>query len=48
MSVKEGVIVLNGFVFSDWDMRDAVRIANRAAAGNRVVNDLAIEVGGRR
>jgi osmotically-inducible protein OsmY len=48
VSVKEGVIVLNGFVFSDWDMRDAVRIANRAAAGNRVVNDLAIEVGGRR
>lgn len=48
VSVKNGVVVLHGFVFSDWDLRDAIRIANRAAAGNRVVNELAIEVGGRR
>jgi hypothetical protein len=48
VSVRNGVIVLHGFVFSDWDLRDAIRIANRAAAGNRVVDDLAIEVGGRR
>jgi osmotically-inducible protein OsmY len=48
VSVKNGVIVLHGFVFSDWDLRDAIRIANRAAAGNRVVDELAIEVGGRR
>jgi osmotically-inducible protein OsmY len=48
VSVRNGVIVLHGFVFSDWDLRDAIRIANRAADGNRVVNDLAIEVGGRR
>ena len=48
VSVRNGVIVLHGFVFSDWDLRDAIRIANRAAAGNRVVDELAIEVGGRR
>lgn len=48
VSVKNGVVVLRGFVFSDWDLRDAIRIANRAAAGSRVVNELAIEVGGRR
>jgi osmotically-inducible protein OsmY len=48
VSVKNGVIVLHGFVFSDWDLRDAIRIANRAAGGNRVVDELAIEVGGRR
>jgi osmotically-inducible protein OsmY len=48
VSVRNGVIVLHGFVFSDWDLRDAIKIANRAAAGNLVVDDLAIEVGGRR
>ncbi|HZE43081.1 MAG TPA: hypothetical protein VE058_04835 [Steroidobacteraceae bacterium] len=35
-------------VFSDWDLRDAIRIATRAAGGRRVVDDLTIEVGGRR
>jgi osmotically-inducible protein OsmY len=48
VSVKDGVIVLHGFVFSDWDLRDAIRIATRVAAGKRVVDDLEIEVGGRR
>jgi hypothetical protein len=48
VSVRNGVIVLHGFVFSDWDLRDAIRIATRAGAGNRVVDDLAIELGGRR
>src|SRR4030088_546007 len=31
VSVDNGVVVLRGFVFSDWDLRDAVRIASRAA-----------------
>jgi BON domain len=48
VSVKDGVVVLHGFVFNDWDLRDAIRIAKRIAAGKRVVDDLAIEVGGRR
>jgi osmotically-inducible protein OsmY len=47
-SVKNGSVVLRGFVFSDWDLRDAIRIATRAAGGRRVVDDLTIEVGGRR
>jgi osmotically-inducible protein OsmY len=48
VSMENGNVVLRGFVFSDWDLRDAIRIANKAAAGRRVIDDLAIEVGGRR
>ena len=48
VSVEGGSVVLNGFVFSDWDLRDAVRIARRAADGRRVVDNLSIKVGGRR
>ena len=48
VSVKNSIVVLHGFVFSDWDLRDAIRIASKAADGKRVVDDLAIEVGGRR
>jgi osmotically-inducible protein OsmY len=44
----KGVVVMQGFVFSDWDLIDAIRIANKAAGDGRVVNDLSIEVGGRR
>jgi len=46
--LKKGVVVLQGFVFSDWDLIRAIRIANKAAGGARVVNALSIEVGGRR
>jgi osmotically-inducible protein OsmY len=48
VSVRNGVVLLRGFVLTDWDLRDAIRIAHRAAAGNRVVNELSLEVGGRR
>jgi osmotically-inducible protein OsmY len=48
VSMENGNVVLRGFVFSDWDLRDAIRIATKAAAGRRVVDDLTIEVGGRR
>lgn len=48
VSVQNGTVVLRGFVFSDWDLRDAIRIATRAAGGRRVVDDLTIEVAGRR
>ncbi|MDB6083897.1 MAG: hypothetical protein JWN43_1778 [Gammaproteobacteria bacterium] len=48
VSAKNGVVALRGFVFSDWDLRDALRIAGRAAPQNRVVDDLSIEVGGLR
>jgi osmotically-inducible protein OsmY len=43
-----GALILQGFVFGDWDLRDAIRIATAAAGGRRVVDDLSIEVGGRR
>jgi osmotically-inducible protein OsmY len=47
VSVEKGDVILRGFVFSDWDLRNANRIA-RAAAGNRkVVNSLTIKEGGR-
>jgi hypothetical protein len=48
VSVKNGTVFLEGFVFSDWDLRDAIRIATKAADGARVVDDLTIEVGGRK
>jgi osmotically-inducible protein OsmY len=46
VSVRDGVVVLRGLVFSDWDMRDAVRIARRAAGDNLVVNSLTLIQGG--
>jgi osmotically-inducible protein OsmY len=48
VSVEHGNVILCGFVFSDWDLRDAIRIATKAAGGRRVIDSLAIEVGGRR
>ena len=48
VSVERGAIVLRGMVFSDWDLRDAIRIAGKAAGDRRVIDDLSIEVGGRR
>jgi hypothetical protein len=48
VSVEGDSVVLNGFVFSDWDLRDAVRIARGAAGGRRVIDNLSIKVGGRR
>jgi osmotically-inducible protein OsmY len=48
VSIEKGVVVLRGFVASDWDLQDALRIAGKAAAGTRVIDDLSIEQGGRR
>jgi len=48
VSVEHGDVVLRGFVFSDWDLRDAIRIATKASGGRRVIDSLSIEVGGRR
>src|SRR5258708_24337127 len=31
VSVEKGSVVLRGFVFRDWDLRDALRIARKAA-----------------
>lgn len=48
VAVDHGVVYLKGLVFSDWDMRDAKRIAAKAAVNRRVVNDLTLVEGGRR
>jgi osmotically-inducible protein OsmY len=48
VTVEHGAVYLNGLVFSDWDLRDAMRIASKAAGGRPVVNNLTIIVGGRR
>jgi osmotically-inducible protein OsmY len=40
--------VLHGFVFSDWDLQEAIRIAGQAAGDRRVIDDLSIQQGGRR
>jgi osmotically-inducible protein OsmY len=48
VSVENGDVVLRGFVTSDWDLRDALRIAGKAAGGRRVIDDLSIKLGGSR
>jgi osmotically-inducible protein OsmY len=48
VSVENGAVILKGFVFSDWDMRSAVRVATKAADGRRVVNNLSIKAMERR
>jgi osmotically-inducible protein OsmY len=48
VSVENGAVVLRGFVFSDWDLRDALRLAKQAAGDSQVVDNLSIKEGGRR
>jgi osmotically-inducible protein OsmY len=48
VSVENGVVVLRGFVSSEWDLRDAMRIAGKAAGNRRVVDNLSIKLGGSR
>jgi osmotically-inducible protein OsmY len=48
VSVENGDVVLHGFVSSEWDLRDAIRIASKAAGDRRVVDDLSIKLGGSR
>lgn len=47
VSADNGVVVLHGFVFSEWDLRDAIRIARQAADQRPVIDDLTIKLGGR-
>ena len=48
VSVENGAVVLHGFVFSDWGLRDALRIARKAAGNTPVVDNLSIKEGGQR
>jgi hypothetical protein len=46
VTVKNGVARLQGIVFDEWDLRQAIRLARRAVGVKRVVNDLEIKLGG--
>ena len=48
VSVEHGSVVLRGFVTSEWDLRDAIRIASTAAGAARVIDNLSIKLGGAR
>jgi hypothetical protein len=48
VSVEQGAVVLSGFVFSGWDLQEAIRIAGKAAGNRRVIDNLSIQQGGRR
>lgn len=48
VTVEQGAVVLSGFVFSDWDLQEAIRIAGKAAGDRRVIDNLSIKQGGRR
>jgi osmotically-inducible protein OsmY len=48
VSIEKGNVVLRGLVFSDWDLRDAIRIAKKAADGRRVIDNLSLVQGGQR
>jgi osmotically-inducible protein OsmY len=39
---RDGVVVLRGLVFDDWDMRTALRLSKHVAGVKRVVNELVI------
>jgi osmotically-inducible protein OsmY len=47
VSVENGSVVLRGFVFSAWQLQDALRIARKAAGNTLVVDNLSIKEGGR-
>ena len=47
VSVRGSAVVLSGIVFSDWDLRDALRTARKAAGAIPVIDSLSIEEGGR-
>jgi osmotically-inducible protein OsmY len=48
VSIEDGRVVLRGFVFSDWDLRQALRIARETAGDKPVVDNLSIKEGGSR
>jgi osmotically-inducible protein OsmY len=48
VSVERGAVVLRGFVFSDSDLQDAIRIASKAAGDIPVVDKLSIKQNARR
>ena len=47
VSIEKGVVVLRGFVFSDWDLGDALRVSKEAAGDRPVIDNLSIKEGSR-
>ncbi|MGO9995454.1 MAG: BON domain-containing protein [Steroidobacteraceae bacterium] len=43
VTIENGGVVLRGFVSSDWDLRDALRIARGAAGDRPVIDKLSIK-----
>jgi osmotically-inducible protein OsmY len=43
VTVEGNVVVLSGFVFSAWELQDALRIARKAAGNRPVADNLSIE-----
>jgi osmotically-inducible protein OsmY len=41
-TTRNGVVVLRGMVFDEWDVRTAIRISKRIAGVKRVINQLEI------
>jgi len=46
VTAVNGVITLQGMVFDDWDLRNALRISRKIPGVRRVINDLEIKLGG--
>ena len=46
--LRHGAVILQGFVSTEWDLLHAIRIAKKAAGEGLVVDELSIELGGRR
>jgi osmotically-inducible protein OsmY len=46
VTIKDGVVTLQGMVFDEWDMRVALRISRKVAGVKRVINELDIKLGG--
>jgi hypothetical protein len=42
VSTQDGVVVLRGLVFDEWDVRTAIRLSKRVAGVKRVINQLQI------
>jgi len=46
VTIKNGVVTLQGMVFDEWDLRAATRISKKVAGVKRVINELDIKLGG--
>jgi osmotically-inducible protein OsmY len=46
VTIRNGVATLQGIVFDDWDLRNAIRLSRKVPGVKRVVNDLEIKLGG--